>query len=656
MDNIAKKKRHAYWKKAEVIICIGLAVCTAPSYGVETESEFRELLHPVRLQKIKVDGFWREQFKRQIEDWFPHCIEQMEKGGRGEELLNLVNAAKALNGKPASEFKGLRFSDAYVYNIMEAICYALQIDPSGDRQLAAAQNFLENKMDEWIPIILAAQCDDGYIHSFTILKGFDRYTDIGRHEFYTQGYFIEAGVAHYRLTDGEDRRLYDAAVKCADHLYKTFGPGTKRVWSYGHPGMGIALCRLARLVNEVESKGEGDKYYRLAKHLFQNRHKEHPSEYRQSHMPVVKMENAVGHAVRGTYFYAGIADLAMLTEDRDYLQAANRIWEDAIQRKHYITGGVGARHNGESFGEDYQLPNNGYCESCATSGITFWADRMFWIHKRGHYHAVIERALYNTLSGSVDLKGKTFFYQNPPHSDTQRHAWHHCPCCVGNIPRSLLHLKDYLYALDSEKETLYINQYADCEATVPEVAGQALRIKQSTRYPWDGEIAIALEPEEPVEFDLKLRIPDRTESGLYKAVPDLKGRFTVELNGQKQDVDLKDGYATLRRRWKDGDSIVLRLPMDVQRVYCDDRVEANRGRVAVQRGPIVYSFEDVDHERSPKKLELDPDSALKAVWRGDLLGGVMAIESENPKMRGVPFYTRLNRGGWSRVWIREKSK
>ena len=300
-------------------------------------------LVPVHLQQVTVRGFWRDQVKRLTEKWIPHCIAQMEEGGRGRELLNLVHAAKVLRGEPGGKYTGAPWSDAYVYNTIEAACYALAFEPEGDRDLTDAQTFLRKKLEEWIPIVLAAQMDDGYIHSFHTVNKHPRYSNTGHHEFYVQGYFLEAGVAHYRLTGGKDRCLYDAAVRCANHLCATFGPPPKRNWIYGHAGMGLALCRLSRLVDEVEGPGKGRKYVDLAKFFFDHRHTDakHRNAYNQSHRPVVEMEHAVGHAVRATYFYTAVADLAMLTGDAAYRAAADRLWTSAVHRRMYVTGGVG---------------------------------------------------------------------------------------------------------------------------------------------------------------------------------------------------------------------------------------------------------------------------------------------------------------------------
>jgi len=678
-----------------MIRCIPVRVCllfatllwTVGVAAAESE-EKREsgCLRPVRLERVKLHGFWRDQANRMTEQWIPHCIEQMEEGGRGRELLNFVNAAKVLADEPAGKFTGHPWSDAYVYNTIESICLALAVDPEGDAELAEAQSRLRRKLDEWIPIVLAAQTDDGYIHTFQTVNEEKRYENMRLHELYVQGYLLEAGVAHYRTTGGKDRRLYDAAVKCADQLCETLGPAPKRNWVHGHAGMGYALCRLARLTNEIDGSGAGEKYYQLARFLVDNRHKqEEESYYNQWYRRMTEMQHALGHAVHSTYFYTGIAEMAMLSADSmkkgtgtttervrgyssgqnvvepvpffippAYLGAADRLWRSAVHRKFYVTGGVGALHKGEAFGPDYELPNNGYCESCAGCGLALWADRMHRIHRAGHYVDVQERVLYNNILGAVDLTGRNFFYQNPPTSHRARHPWHGCPCCVGNIPRTLLTIKDRMYSLSPDGETLYVNHFVAGEAMISNVAGTTVRIQQQTEYPWQGRVSLVLTPQAAKPFTLKIRIPNRAESDLYTAKPDLAGRFTVRINGRKQDVRVVDGYVSLKRTWKAGDRVDVTLPMGIQRIYADPRVKANVGRVALQRGPLIYNIENVDNKADVRSMVLPDETPLKPVWKEDLLGGVMAITCDSPRLLAVPNYARLNRGGLSLVWIAER--
>jgi hypothetical protein len=313
---------------------------------------------------------------------------------------------------------------------------------------------------------------------------------------------------------------------------------------------------------------------------------------------------------------------------------------------------VGASHQGEAFDVDYELRNDGYCESCAGCGLSFWAESMHRRLGRGHFMDVQERVLYNNILGSVELSGVNFYYQNPLRSDKARYPWHGCPCCVGNIPRTLLAIKDLAFSRGTSGDVLAVNHYLAGAWAIPGVAGTSLKVEQETDYPWKGEVSLRIRPEAPATFTLMLRIPDRAGSALYAVEPDLKGRFTVAVNGQPEPAEAVDGYARIRRPWKDGDRVDLVLPMEVQRVRCDARAAANRGRVALQRGPLVYSLEDVDNGDT-SALVLKPTAALRAAWKPDLLGGVWAIEGNEPKLLAVPNYARLNRGGGSRVWIVE---
>lgn len=626
-----------------------LASFAALSAGEATSSD--PTLDPVRFERIKINGFWKQQIKRQTEKWLPHCVRQMEQGGEGQELLNLIETGKALRGEPHAAFHGLPWTDAYVYNTAEAICLALAVDAEDDPEFAQSQKILRQKLEEWIPIILAAQNQDGYIHSFHVLNKKPRFRAIGDHEFYVMGYFLEMGVAHYRMTGGQDRRLFDAALRCADLLCDTFGPAPKRTWKNGHAGLEHALCRLGTLVDEVEGTGKGDKYVALAKHFLDHQHEIEPNAYNQSDKRAVDMTEALGHAVRATYFYTAMADIALLRQDPDYAAAVDRLWDSAIQRKHYLTGGVGASHKGEAFGPDYELSNTGYCESCAGCGLSFWSEQMHRLHADAHYRDVQERVLFNNVLGAIELSGVNFFYQNPLVSNRARYAWHACPCCVGNIPRTLIAIKDLMYSVNRSRDTLYLNHFVDSEGTIDDVGGTGIRIRQETRYPWEGAVKVSLYPVESSQFTLAIRIPDRTESELYTAAPDQADAHHIAVNGQPQTVSVKKGYALLQRKWQAGDTVEIALPLDVQRVRCDPRVAANRGRVALQRGPLVYNFEDVDHARPVADASLTPDIEWKPVWRSELLDGVMLLEGGG--FTAVPNYARLNRGGASQVWMRE---
>lgn len=627
-----------------------LTACSIATTASAQSVKNSDGLVPVRFQKIQLGGFWKQQVKLQSEHWIPHCIQQMERGGQGQELVNLIETGKVLQGEPHAKYTGAPWSDAYIYNTIEAACLALEVDSAGDAELTAAQAFLRAKIEAWIPIILAAQAPDGYIHSYHIVNNYPRFTNIGAHEFYVMGYLFEMGIAHFRMTAGQDRRLYNAALRCADLLCATFGPAPKRTWKNGHAGIEHALCRLGTLVNEVEGADKGAKYIALARHFMDHQHELQPNVYDQSEQPAVAMTEARGHAVRATYFYTAMADLALLQSNAAYGAAVDLIWANAIHKKHYLTGGVGASHSGEAFGKDFELPQSGYCESCASCGLSFWAEQMHRRRVHAHYIDVQERALYNNVLGAIELSGENFYYQNPLTSNLKRYPWHGCPCCVGNIPRTLIAIKDLMYSTDTARETLYINHFVDSTGTIPSIGSTTLAIQQVTQYPWQGEVTLTLTPAEPAAFTLAVRIPDRTESDLYQADPQLSS-VTLAINGQKQELNIRQGYARLQREWKAGDQVAIVIPLEVQRVRCDERVAANRGRVAVQRGPLTYTFEDVDNPKPLRKIVLKPEVELKAQWHPDLLGGIMTIQGGG--LIAVPNYVRLNRGGATQVWMIE---
>jgi hypothetical protein len=281
--------------------------------------------------------------------------------------------------------------------------------------------------------------------------------------------------------------------------------------------------------------------------------------------------------------------------------------------------------------------------------MIFWADRMHRVNPNSQYHDVIERIAYNLLLGSINPEGDKFYYQNPLRSCRERTSWHSCPCCTGNIPRTLLGLKDQLYSRDRTNGTLYINHYMENEACLYD----NLKITQKTEYPWKGNVRIILHPTTSYDCAIKLRIPNRTESSLYTAKPNLTGQYSLRINGKPIEAVVKNGYVEVNSKWKPGDVIELSLPMDVQRMYCDKRVVTNRGHVAFQRGPIVYNFEDADHPNGVGTMAVGPNVQVSTQWQDYLFGGIMVLKSDDQPILAIPNYVRLNRGGCSQVWMLE---
>ncbi|HEY2826805.1 MAG TPA: beta-L-arabinofuranosidase domain-containing protein, partial [Pirellulales bacterium] len=462
-------------------------------------------LETVDTRRYQINSpLWNDRIKALIVHWIPHCYTaisdlKLKEGG----IANLIEAGKKLRGEPAVLHVGHPFANAWVYNTLEAMCLAQMVDPQGEREVQIAQEAMRAKIDEWIPIILAAQEPDGYLQTrFTLGTAKDKgnppehWSPRGRgeHEGYVAGYFLEAAIAHYNMTDGKDRRLYDAAKKLADCWCENIGPPPKKTWYDGHQEMEIALVRFVRLVNQVDGSGSGDKYLELAKFLIDSRRDGSP--YDQSHLPAVQQYEAVGHSVRAGYFYSGVADIAMLTHDQDYQSAACSLCDNIVDKKYYITGGIGSGETSEGFGPNYSLRNNAYCESCSGIAELFFQYRMNLMRCQARFADLYEETLYNAILGDIDLAGDNFYYQNPletagrPDSHQPerlvgfRTAWHSCPCCVSNISRTLLMLPTWMYAIGPQ--SLYVNLFAGSTVDVGQVAGTKLQVVQETKYPWDG--------------------------------------------------------------------------------------------------------------------------------------------------------------------------
>lgn len=595
--------------------------------------------------------FWWPRLKAQIVNWIPHCIRKIEDPKTEEGgIQNFVEAGRKLAGATDARHVGAVFANTWVYNTLESICLALMVDPAGDAEVAAAQAALRKTMEDWIPKMLSAQEPDGYLHTMYTIQGHQRWTDKHAHEDYQAGYFLETAIAHFRLTQGRDRRMYDAAKRLADCWVRNIGPAPRRAWYPGHQEMEMALVRFANLVEEVEGAGKGREYVALAKFLLDQR--QNGEEYDQSHVPVTRQYEAVGHAVRALYSYAGMADVAIETGDTAYHSAVRSLWHSIVNRKYYVTGGVGSGETAEGFGKEYSLPNHAYCESCAGSGELFFQHRLNRTWQEARYADLAEETLFNAVLGGLDLDGQNYTYTNPLDSSAARYKWHVCPCCVGNLPRTLLSLPTWMYA--RSPDSLAVNVYAGSSVDVGMIAGTPVRVVQSTGYPWNGRVALTLQPGKAARFTLRLRVPDRRTSELYTPEPPVQGLLFLTVNGQAVKPRLEDGYAVLTRRWKAGDRVELELPLAPQRIRASEKIAATRGRVAVRCGPLIYNFESVDQSLD---LALSPTAPLTTEWRPDLLGGVRVVlgaSVDGKPLLAVPNYARLNRGGRSIVWIKSE--
>ena len=628
--------------------------------SVETPPPAKQL-DAVYTKNFKINSpLWSARSKALMVNWIPHCIDMINRSdltlGPGG-IDNFVEAGKALRGEPHGQHKGYVFSNAWVHQTVEAMSIALMIDPQGDQEIVQAHQKMRATLDDWIPKILAAQEPDGYLQTaFTLpridAKGkidpgpFAHWERRGDHEGYTAGYFLESAINHYLMTGKKDARLYNAAKKLADCWYANLGPAPKKAWYDGHQEMEQALVRFGRFVNDMEGGGHGTKYVELAKFLLDGRYNaarndRERMEYDQSHLPVTQQYEAVGHAVRAMYNYSGMADVAVETHDPDYQSAVKSLWDNMVNKKYYVTGGVGSGETAEGFGPNYSLRQGAYCESCSSCGAIFFQWKMNLAYHDAKYVDLYEETMYNALLGSTDLAGKVFYYTNPLDANVARAPWHTCPCCVGNIPRTLLMMPTWVYA--KSPDSVYVNLFVGSTIKLENVAGTDIEMVQDTDYPWSGKLALTVNPAMPKPFSLKIRVPNREVSSLYRSTPNADGITSVEVNGKKVQPVIEKGYATITRSWKAGDKVVVQLPMKVQRIHSSEKIPATRGKVALRYGPLIYNIERVDEDIDKP---LSPDTPLTTEWRADLLGGVMVIKgkfADGSPLLAIPNYARTNR-------------
>lgn len=620
-------------------------------------------LQPVPFTSVQItDEFWLPRIEINRTITIPFAIGKNEETGRVD---NFAYAAGSKEGK----YKGRRFNDTDVYKVIEGIAYSLQVHPDPE---------LEKYTDELIDLIAEAQEEDGYLYPARTADpenpapgaGPERWSRLrGSHELYNAGHMYEAAVAYYQAT--RKRAFLDVAVKNADMLVRTFGPDKRRDVP-GHQEIEIGLVKLYRITGNQE-------YLDLAKFFLDERGRPHDGglypvdspfaiyngrEYMQDHIPVTEQEEAVGHAVRATYMYAGMADVAALAGNADYIRAIDRLWENVVAKKLYLTGGVGARHTSEAFGDNYELPNrSAYTETCAAIGNAFWNHRMFLLHGKAKYIDIMERVLYNGLISGVSLKGDCFFYQNPLESGggRERSPWFEVACCPGNIVRFIPSFPGYVYA--RKDDYLYINLFVQSTAKI-ELTEQTVRLRQETRYPWEGEVKITVDPERESEFAVFVRVPGWAQgqpvpSDLYWFLDQQEENTGIRVNGNPFPFETEQGFARLHRKWSPGDTIELLLPMPIRRVSSHENVEDNQGKVALQRGPIVFCFEGVDNEDRALDRSLPDDSSLEIEFLPDLLGGLVVIKStsaDNGPLTAIPYYAWAHRGaGEMAVWIHRKS-
>ncbi|SPE34859.1 conserved exported hypothetical protein [Candidatus Sulfopaludibacter sp. SbA3] len=638
---------------------------------------------PVPFTAVHVDdGFWAPRIETNRTVTIPFAFGKDEETGR---LDNFIRAAKALRGEPFEnkKYPPYPFDDTDVYKVIEGASYTLSVHPDPK---------LDAYIDRLIEKIGAAQEKDGYLYTARTINplephpwsGKERWVleGVNSHELYDLGHLYEAAAAHYAATG--KRTLLDIALRTANLLCDTFGPGKREIWP-GHQIVEMGLAKLYRVT--------GDQHYlNLAKFMLDVRGPQSKEEgagnpYVQAQMRVVDQTEAVtgGHAVRAVYMYSGMADVGALTGDTAYVNALDKIWDNVASKKLHITGGIGARAAGESFGADYELPNlSAYNETCAAVGNDFWNHRLFLLHADSKYIDVMERTLYNGLISGVSLDGKTFFYENPLEATgnagkDQRSPWFGVACCPGNITRFMASVPGrfmasvpgYVYA--QRNDAIWVNLYVASAADIKLDNGRTVHMTQETRYPWDGAVKMTVAPDQAAALTIHVRIPgwarnEPVASDLYRFEDRDPELAILKINGKPVLLTLDKGYVNLTRTWKKGDIIELAMPMPIRRVMANDHVVADRGRVAIQRGPIVYAAEWVDNPNGKvRNLMLPPSAKLTAEYRPALLNGVevitgralalaygaqgQTVRQEQP-LTLIPYYAWANRGrGQMMVWL-----
>ncbi len=627
------------------------------------KADFGYPIDPVPFTNVKVcDDFWGQRLKASREVTIPLAFQKCDETGRYD------NFVKAAHPSDAYKVGGFSFDDTDVYKAIEGAAYLLQTYPD---------KALEAYIDSILTIVEAAQEPDGYLYTARTMNPTHPHDWSGHarwikeedlsHELYNLGHMVESAIAYYQATG--KRRYLDIAIRYADCVCREVGPNPGQACVV--PGHQIAEMALAKLYSLTGER----KYLDEAKFFLDYRGKTSiRTEYSQSHLPVSEQSEAVGHAVRASYMYAGIADVAALSGDTAYVAAIDRIWENIVGKKLYITGGIGATNRGEAFGRNYELPNmSAYCETCAAIGNVYVNYRMFLLHGLSKYFDVLERTLYNGLLSGVSMDGGGFFYPNPLESDGQheRQPWFGCACCPSNICRFIPSVPGYVYAVKDDR--LYVNLFMANQAEMS-VKGKKVQLEQITDYPWKGDVAIKVK-HSAGQFTMKVRVPgwmrnQVVPSDLYRYADNLSPKWGLRLNGEELDAESylsEDGYLTVDRRWKTGDMLELWSEMPARVVRAHPNVKADNGRVAIERGPVVYCAEWPDNDFSVRKILLNQQPRFEVVECKDSLNGLDKIRTDaqslsfdesgklvvkDVRLTLIPYYAWAHRGrGEMVVWI-----
>jgi DUF1680 family protein len=590
----------------------------------------------VPFTQVKIqDELWKQRLEVCKQVTLRTCLDKCESTGR---ISNFAKAAGLMEG----EFEGIYFNDSDVYKVLEGAAYLLMADRDPE---------LEAEIDRIIGLIAAAQEPDGYLTTYYTLEAPDRkWTDMEKHEMYNGGHLIEAAVAYHAATG--KRTLLDVACKLADHYDSLFGPG-KRHWVEGHEEIELALIKLYHATGE-------ERYWKLSLWLLEERghghghgaiwdREEWGPAYCQDDVPVRDIEKVTGHAVRAMYLYTAMADVVLASGDRTYEEALRKVWAHTVERNMYITGGIGPSRHNEGFTHDYDLPNeSAYCETCASIAMVFWNHRMSLLFGEAKYADVVERAMYNGALAGISLSGDRFFYVNPLASqgDHHRTEWFDTSCCPTNLVRFLPSIGGYNYAVNEEGPVML--QFVAGTADLTLKDGSRVLMKTVTRYPWDGHVHVEVEPAREAEFAVRLRLPGWCRGA------------KLSINGESvapADWTIDRGFLVLSRRWQPDDTIDYVMEMPVQPVHARPEVEADRGRVAVQRGPLVYCLEQADNpELVYDEFAVRPGISFGLEQR-DELGGMVALTGFDGQRqyRFVPYHLWDNREpGFMQVWLKEE--
>lgn len=646
----------------QVLWCVaGMLVMTCPMANGKSATKGASYpITPVPFTSVKLtDAFWGRRLEASRDVTIPLAFSKCEETGR---YLNFIKAA---HPSAEQEFKGLGFDDTDVYKTIEGASYLLQTYPN---------KTLAGYIDSVLTIVAAAQEPDGYLFTARTMNPgrVHRYNGKARwekveaasHEFYNLGHMLEGAVAHYQATG--KRTFLDIAIKYADCVEREIGDAPGRQVKV--PGHQIAEMGLAKLYLVTGDR----KYLDLAKFFLDKRgYTARRDAYSQSHKPVLEQDEAVGHAVRATYMYSGMADVAALTGDTIYIHAIDRIWNNMVGKKTYLTGGIGAIARHEGFGGNYELPNEtAYCETCAAIGNVYLNHRLFLLHGDAKYYDVLERTLYNGLIAGVSMDGGSFFYPNPLASsgDYSRKPWFGCACCPSNICRFIPSVPSYIYAV--KDRDIYVNLYMGNVSELP-VGNKKVVLEQSTDYPYSGAIALTVRKGSG-SYALKLRIPGWVRNevmplNLYQYADSLHPQYTVTLNGQQVVGTLEKGYLTIDRRWKNGDVVRIRFEMPVRTVKADDRVLADKGRIAIERGPLVYCAEGADNRMNIQSVIFNVNQPFTIAYDSAVLGGLPVIKTAvqtlgydkshrltigDKELKMIPYFAWAHRGaGQMAVWM-----